>query len=377
MKNETKNTMKKYLTIMNLSIIISFVTLLFACNGQVKSNKQEEKKTDNIESSFHFKEGIISIFEDSKGEFWFGTVNEGLCRFDGKSYTYFSTSNGLPHNNVRTIQEDRKGNIWLETGAGICYFNGKIFNQTPIDEKWDVYKNRDDFISASTGKWAINTDELWFRLNNNGVMRFYNENLDFLAIPIPKEDTDFYKEDIHLPYSVLKIYRDNKDHIFFGTFNRGVVEFDGKSFLYHNPNNFGVGTIRSIFQDKSGDYWFGSNGGGLYKYDGENYHNFTKEMGLTSSNPGYDESGTLSRVWAIEQDKNGNMWFGTADSGIWFYNGKTMKNYTIKDGLPSNFVETINKDSKGILWFCSGTNSNGILYNFNGEFFKIFNGFEN
>lgn len=367
--------MRKYLTIMNLSIIISFITLLSACNEQMKPNLQEENKKDTTESSFQFKEGIISIFEDSKGNFWFGTMDEGLCRFDGVSYTYYSINNGLPHTHVGSIQEDKKGNIWLETGAGICYFDGRVFNPISVDEKWNVYKSRDDFISTSTAKWAIDTSDLWFRLNNNGVMRIYNENLNFLAFPIPKEDTNFHKEDIHLPYSVLNIYRDNKDHIFFGTFNRGVVEFDGTSFLYHNPNNFGVGTIRSVFRDKSNNYWFGSNGGGLYKYNGETYHNFTKEMGLTSSNPGYDEAGTLSRVWAIEQDKKGNMWFGTADSGIWFYNGETMKNYTTKDGLPSNFVETIYKDSKGKLWFCSGGNSNRILYNFNGESFDKFNGF--
>lgn len=371
--------MKIYLIIMNLSIIISLSTILFACNGQIPSNKEENTETVNIDKNddfFHFKEGIISVFEDSKGFFWFGTANEGLCRFDGEIYTYFSTNNGLPHNTVRTIQEDKNGNIWLETGIGVCYFDGKTFVQIPINKKWDVYKNRGNSISASTGIWAINTDDLWFRLNNNGAIRYDGEKLDYLAIPIPKEDTEFYKEDIHLPYSILKIYRDSKDNLLLGTFNRGIVEFDGNSFSYHNPNNFGVGTIRSIFQDKSGGYWFGSNGGGLYKYDGKEYHNFTKEKGLTSSNPGYDESGTLSRVWAIEQDNDGNMWFGTADSGLWLYDGETITNFTTKDGLPSNFVETIYKDKKGGLWFSSGVNSNGILYNFDGESFKIFNGFE-
>src|SRR5262245_39163848 len=35
-------------------------------------------------------ETVRSILEDSKGNYWFGSWNEGVCRFDGKSLTYFT-----------------------------------------------------------------------------------------------------------------------------------------------------------------------------------------------------------------------------------------------------------------------------------------------
>jgi len=34
---------------------------------------------------------IRSIFQDSKGNLWFGTIGEGVVRYDTKTLTYFST----------------------------------------------------------------------------------------------------------------------------------------------------------------------------------------------------------------------------------------------------------------------------------------------
>jgi len=356
--------------------------LLTSCNSSGQSNFADSKVNSNDKESIttdslNFKKGITSIFEDSKGNFWFGSKEEGVCKFDGKSYQHFSVSDGLPHLSISNIQEDVKGNIWLNTGKGICYYDGTKFTSVSREKELNSIQNTGIQPLHSPSEWYLNKESLWFPIYNDGILRYDQGKMDYLAIPIPKKDVSYDKDRIdqpyHYPYSAITIYQDNNKKLWIGTFNRGIVGYDGKAFEYHNPNNFGVGTIRSIFQDKDGNYWFGSNGGGLYKYDGEKYINFTKEKGLTSSNPGYGELGTLSQVWSIEQDNEGNMWFGAADSGLWKYDGKELTNYSMKDGLPSNFVETIYKDNKGDLWFCSGRSSNGILYKFNGEKVEIIN----
>jgi ligand-binding sensor domain-containing protein len=71
----------------------------------------------------------------------------------------------------------------------------------------------------------------------------------------------------------------------------------------------------------------------------------------------------LGRVYCINEDNDGNIWIGTVDTGVWKYDGNVLTNYTTKDGLTSNAVNTIYKDKKGALWF--GTDSNGIC-KFNG-----------
>lgn len=368
---QLKHTKKKPLIFMIQLIII---ICMISCNSQSnikESNPQLIKPQENSTLNVKFKKGIFSIYEDTKGHFWIGSKEEGVCKFDGINYDYYTTANGLPSNFVREIQEDKNGNIWLTTGKGICFFNGKEFTTIALKE------TPNSPILKQSVEWSLEKGDLWFTKNKNVVLRSRNRILENLNIPIPKEDTEYSNDrkdkPYHYPYSAIKIYRDNETKLWIGTFNRGVIGYDGKEFEYHNPNNFGIGTIRSIFQDKEGNYWFGSNGGGLYIYDGNKYRNFTSERGLTSSNPGYDEKGTLSRVWSIEQDNEGSMWFGTVDSGLWKFDGEELINYTMKDGLPSNFVETIYKDNKGKLWFCTGMNSNGVLYTLNKQSFEIIN----
>jgi signal transduction histidine kinase len=43
--------------------------------------------------------------------------------------SYFSTTNGLPDNNINCIQQDDAGYIWIGTNQGVCYFDGNTFKQ--------------------------------------------------------------------------------------------------------------------------------------------------------------------------------------------------------------------------------------------------------
>jgi ligand-binding sensor domain-containing protein len=56
------------------------------------------------------------------------------------------------------------------------------------------------------------------------------------------------------------------------------------------------------------------------------------------------------------------------DSGVWRYDGKNITNYTTKNGLTSNSIQTIYKDKKGELWFGTGEG----VFKFNGETFSKF-----
>jgi ligand-binding sensor domain-containing protein len=94
----------------------------------------------------------------------------------------------------------------------------------------------------------------------------------------------------------------------------------------------------------------------LYRYDGKNLSNITEEKGL--GNPEFlkghlqtERPGTMARVWSINQDAEGNLWIGTIDCGLWKYDGKSLTNYTVRDGLPGNSIRSIFKDRTGDLWF--------------------------
>jgi methyl-accepting chemotaxis protein/ligand-binding sensor domain-containing protein len=60
---------------------------------------------------------VVTPFEDSKGNLWFGT-NGGLSRFENGKFVTLTTQNGLSGNRVMAIYEDKSGVLWLGTSGG-------------------------------------------------------------------------------------------------------------------------------------------------------------------------------------------------------------------------------------------------------------------
>ena len=65
------------------------------------------------------------------------------------------------------------------------------------------------------------------------------------------------------------------------------------------------------------------------------YYHYSSEDGLPSST-----------VYEMLQDRNGYIWFATAN-GISRFDGSTFKNFTTKDGLNSNSIKTILEGNDG------------------------------
>ncbi|MBI5217749.1 MAG: SpoIIE family protein phosphatase, partial [Bacteroidia bacterium] len=61
---------------------------------------------------------VYSITEDKTGILWFGTDGGGVSRYDGKSFTNFTTAQGLANNYVYSITEDKTGILWFGTAGG-------------------------------------------------------------------------------------------------------------------------------------------------------------------------------------------------------------------------------------------------------------------
>ena len=50
------------------------------------------------------------------------------------------------------------------------------------------------------------------------------------------------------------------------------------------------------------------------------------------------------------RDKSGNIWFATKQ-GVYRYNGKSLTNFTVMDGLSVDIVSCMMEDNKGNIWF--------------------------
>ena len=60
---------------------------------------------------------VSALFEDRATNLWVGAEN-GLARWDGKTWRGYTTRDGLPSNAVRALADDANGNLWIGTDGG-------------------------------------------------------------------------------------------------------------------------------------------------------------------------------------------------------------------------------------------------------------------
>jgi DNA-binding NtrC family response regulator/ligand-binding sensor domain-containing protein len=106
------------------------------------------------------------------------------------------------------------------------------------------------------------------------------------------------------------------------------------------------GTVYAIQEDKDGNLWFATSHCGVTRYDGESFTRFTVKDGLSHNT-----------VRAILRDRDGILWFGT-EHGVTRYSSDKFLDLTDQTGLPGYELRTIWQDSLGCYWF--GTWGNGV-----------------
>ena len=150
----------------------------------------------------------FTLYEDPQGIIWVGTTTGGLNRFDPKTnkFSYFTTREGLPNNQVRSIVGDTKGNLWLGTSAGISRFNpaaGSFRNFDVNDGLPDNYFN--------TGSVYSRNGKLLFG-SRNGFVIFYPDSIkdNTTAPPVYITGLKVLEKSRPLPTGSLELpYREN------------------------------------------------------------------------------------------------------------------------------------------------------------------------
>ena len=351
------------------------IVATISCSNQSQSNKGNKtvQANQSVESGIDairlkYKTGVRSILEDSKGNIWFGSHNEGVCLLHNGELQYFTTENGLSDNQVRSIYEDKNGIIWFECGKGLSNYDG---------QKITVYKERN---YDSINKLKLIENDLWFKGDetvgynklegNPGVYQFDGKNLYYRTFPIKPKLGEENAYSISTPFVKSK-----NGAVWFGTYS-ALIGYNGKQFKIFNNDSLGFnGTteflhIRCIMEDSKGNLWIGNNcsgitsgGSGVLKYDGKEFINFAKQHQLRNEDT---KGNSLDRVFSICEDTLGNIWFGIVESGVWRYDGHTMKNFTKKDGIDGDMTWIIYKSKTGELLFGGGPNG---VYVFNGKSF--------
>ena len=345
----------KYIHIYALFVMVVFCT---SCNGQVKSNASKpipkvirSFKPASLAPDFDttlVSQYIRSIFQDSKDNLWFGTIGDGVVKYNVTNLTYYSTPDGFYNQTVYAINEDNDGNMWFGTDQGIYKSDGKTFKN---------YNQKDGLNHVDITRKGILVDKsgnIWVG-THGGVYRY-----DPVADSEGRKSFSFFKELGKL--NIAGIMEDKSGNIWFATSENGVFRFDGKTISnIAEKVALGENYAGGLAQDKAGNMWFTMKNG-ICKYDEKTLTEYTAKDGL---------GGT--EFWGIYIEESGIIWVtargGTTrfDPSIPLPNPIAFKVFTPTDGL-NCCVQSMFQDKSGNMWWGTGQG----LYRFNGtRFYQV------
>ena len=114
---------------------------------------------------------VRAIHQDRTGAIWFGASN-GLVRWRGGVFDFFTTQDGLSGNTVHVIVEDRRGDLWLGTEAGLTRYSGGRFFAEDGDGGPAGHLVRAIHEDAEDTLWVGTYDAGLFRLRNGRFTRY-------------------------------------------------------------------------------------------------------------------------------------------------------------------------------------------------------------
>lgn len=351
---------------------------------------------------------VLAIFEDSRGNMWFGTT-DGLTHYDGENFRTFTTEDGLAQDTIGLIFEDQRGMLWFGDGMLV----NDLKREKTMDMSWmeTPLSELDLILHDETPAGTMKP------IRTKGVSRYDGD-----AFRIFTTFSDGLVND-----NVKDIFEDETGTLWFVT-GFGVSRYDGTEF--HNfsidgPMGMNIlpeawKQVRTVAQDTAGNLWFGSHAGIIYynaqtsrlRYFGvdpdfspfqemgqaQTAHitdlQFDAKENLWMSQDGTDEESSgvrrfdgrklttfpqsaelpMNSVNNIMQDSRGNLWFTgvkklppkmhetedsmsmlfpEVESGVSVYNGERFQNFNTDNGLPSNRVWSVFEDNNGKLWFAT------------------------
>ncbi|WP_405382579.1 two-component regulator propeller domain-containing protein [Maribacter sp. LLG6340-A2] len=190
-------------------------------------------------------------------KYWYSFILMVLAilsiRSQNLKFNHYNDNNGLSHNSVRYINQDKHGFLWFGTFSGLNRFDGYQFKQYLSGSTQQETLLNDDITALEIDE-PSNT--MWIG-TRGGLTRFRTDTHTFRTY-LP----DNKKEDALPDQEIRSIYIDKFKRVWVGTKNKGL------SILYSDKDSFeqveieGFNYVKDIFEDEDGNIWIGSYGSG-------------------------------------------------------------------------------------------------------------------
>ena len=262
---------------------------------------------------------VLAMTRTRDGYLWLGTV-DGAARFDGVRFTVFDQNNTAEIRGtvLQAVAEDDTGALWLapDNGGLVRYGDGRFTPLTTADGLVDDHPRV--LLSGRRGDLWVGTVAGLSRLRDGRVTTV----------------TDGH--DLPDPF-VTSLAEDGEGSLWIGTLGGLARLTGGRIEVFTGRDGLPPGAIQALWWDPAGQLWIGGEGGLARWANGR----FTSGTG--------DDLAPLA-VSALCVDREGTLWVGTSNRGLFRRSGGRFVSYASVDGLPGDRITSIYQDPDGDMW---------------------------
>ena len=260
---------------------------------------------------------VLNFTQDNLGNIWAATFSKGIYKIDPVDLeaNHYTDANNLISNDIRDVEIDLEGNIWIGTRSGISKYGKGIF---------ELYATSSGLPEG--GIFALNTDysgNLWCG-SYNGLYKIENSKVQHFPTAAGEEN------------QIVSIMPTQSDGLLLGTFS-GISRFYKGAFQHFKNPESTLSIVNDFSQYNNGQYVCATSNG-VY------YFNITP-VGIEIKENILPES----EVIALYHDKNDHLWCATSN-GLYVILDDEIIHINTDDGLPHDVCTDITADEKQDIW---------------------------
>jgi ligand-binding sensor domain-containing protein/signal transduction histidine kinase len=286
---------------------------------------------------------VQAVRQSADGRVWVATRGGGVSVFDGERFRTYTAAHGLS-GRVNALAEDRDGNLWVGTqtvgamkiarGGFVSYAEGEGLGNADV---LSIFEGPGGDLRAVSGKWTLN----WFD----------GERFRFVRLNLPRRILDSSS-------GRWVVIQDHAGEWWAAT-GEGLYRFPAverledlahapPSAVYTTRDGLADDNVSRLFEDSRGDIWIGSYNPPV---------TLTRWERATGSFRRYGEADGIPPFnWAnvFGEDRAGNLWMALHNGDLARRRGDRFEVFGAREGVPAGFGQGLYLDRGGRLWVAMG-----------------------